>query len=160
MRCPPPWRKESSSKTHCRMAGSAPSTTSGTTNTVSRSMRSPFPNLPWRYARSVSAAKTMAAIRPAVRSGVSSTEGLPGRLAHGGGRPPRRGRRDDVGDHTVLEPLDHDERRLDEVFREQRRLEAERRQLGVDGVVVVLLRLDAGVRHVVHAHVHPVVLAC
>ena len=38
--------------------------------------------------------------------------------------------------------------------------EAERRQLGVHGVVVVLLRLDAGVRHVVHAHVHPVVLAC
>src|SRR3977135_3319929 len=48
-------------------------------------------------------------------------------------------------DHVALVALDRVDDRLDQLLAEQRRLEAEVEQLGVDRVVVMLFLLDPGV---------------
>src|SRR5579859_4600709 len=117
---PPPLRNESWSKIHCRAPPSIEKTSSGAVKTASRSSRSPFPIRPRRYALIVSAAKAIAASRPAVRSGVTVRLRSRHRLAHGRRGAPLRARRDHVRDHAAAVALDDAERRLDQVLREQR----------------------------------------
>ncbi len=81
-------------------------------------------------------------------AGRLSPTSVPARPASGGGQ-------DVIGDHAVLVPLDHVEHRPDQRLGEQVRSQTELRQLGVRGVVVVLLQLDPGIVQVLDPDVEP-----
>src|SRR5919106_2257467 len=149
----PPSSNESWSRNQEKTAGSSETTSSGRTKTRMRRRRSPLPILRRRYAQTATTAKASAAARPALRSGVRSI-GSARRLRERSG-PPLRDRINHVHQNAILVAADDLEHRLDQRLGEHRRLEAEREELGVSRVVVVLLHLETGVRDVVDLHLDP-----
>ena len=97
-------------------------------------------------------AKTTAAMRPAQRSGVRPTA-LVHRLAQRRG-PPLGHRCDHVDVDALTVPRNDLEHRLDQRLGEKYRRQPKREQLGVRGVVVVLLQFDPGIRDMVDLDLH------